>query len=88
MKHDEWLKLKKIEVLDTLGTVLQLVVFGFGVFLCIISHMIFYIPIIVGCIIYNSIVYHSISYIIHDIQIDLWNDRFEDTMNRMIKVRR
>lgn len=87
MKHSEWIKIKKIEVLDKLGTILQLAVFVLGIIGCIFVSPIFYIPIIVGCIVYNSIVYHSISYIIHDIQIDLWNDRFEDTMDRMIKVR-
>ena len=87
MKHSEWIKIKKIEVLDKLGTILQLAVFMFGIIGCVFVSPICYIPIIVCCIIYNSIVYHGISYIIYDIQIDLWNDRFEDTMDRMVKVR-
>lgn len=88
MKHEEWIKLKKIEVLDKLGTILQLVVFGFGIVGCAFVSPIFYIPIIVGCVLYANIVYHGVSTMIFDIQIDLWNDRFEDTMDKMIKVRR
>lgn len=88
MKHEEWIKLKKIEVLDELGTILQLAIFGLGIVGCAFVAPIFYIPIIAGCILYANIVYHGVSAMIFDIQIDLWNDRFEYTMDRMIKVRR
>lgn len=88
MRHDEWLKLRKIEVLDRLGTVWQLIIFGLGILGCVFVTPIFYIPILIGCIVYSAIIYHSISIMIYDIQTELWNDRFEETMNKMITLRR
>jgi hypothetical protein len=88
MKHEEWIKRKKIEVLDKLGTWAQIATIGLGIVACVFVHSIFYIPITIGVLIYNAIIYQTVNLIIHDIQIDLWNDRFEETMNRMITLRR
>jgi hypothetical protein len=88
MRHETWIKIKKMEVLDRLATWLQIIVIGLGIVTCVFIHPIFYIPIIIGVIIYNSIIYYSVNIIIHDIQIELWNDRFEETMDRMITLRR
>jgi hypothetical protein len=88
MKHEEWIKRRKMEVLDRLATWLQIAVIGLGILGCVFVHPIFYIPIIIGVVMYNSIIYQCVNMVIHDIQIDLWNDRFEETMERMITLRR
>ena len=88
MKHEEWIKIKKMEVLDILGTWAQIATVGLGVVTCVSSHPIFYIPIILGIVICNSIIYSGVNMVIHGIQIDLWNDRFEETMDKMITLRR
>ena len=88
MKHEEWIKRKKIEVLYRLGTWAQIATIGLGIMMCVYSHPMFYIPIIFGIVICNSIIYSGVNMTIYGIQIELWNDRFEETMDRMITLRR
>lgn len=88
MTHETWIKRKKMEVLDILGTWAQIATIGLGIVTCVYSHSIFYIPIILCVVICNSVIYSGVNMVIHSIQIDLWNDRFEETMDRMITLRR